>query len=147
MGNLWFFCALGSAAIWGFGYSLTERILKNDLSVISYMTVTGFVYFVSALTLCIVTGHFRTGMTTLMMDREVLFYSLLTSLCYVIGSLLIYFAISLKNASLANIIEITYPLFTLLFAYLLFKDVQMNVWGMAGALLIVCGTALILVKA
>ena len=50
-----------------------------------------------------------------------------------------YLAIRHKNASLVAFIEIAYPLFTLIFAYLLFREFQLTAISMVGALLILVG--------
>ncbi|MGA2053413.1 MAG: EamA family transporter, partial [Opitutales bacterium] len=52
-------------------------------------------------------------------------------------------AIQHKNATLASLIEISYPFFVALFAWLLFRDVQLS-WATAlGGLLILAGIAII----
>ncbi len=43
-----------------------------------------------------------------------------------VGALLIYMAIGEKNATLASLIEISYPLFVAFFAWVFFRETQFN---------------------
>jgi drug/metabolite transporter (DMT)-like permease len=65
---------------------------------------------------------------------------------FILGNITIMHAVQLKNATHANLIEITYPLFTILFTYLFFKNVHLDMTAALGAVLIFSGTALILYK-
>ena len=62
------------------------------------------------------------------------------------GQFLIYHAVSLKSATHAAILEISYLLFTFLFTMLLFRDVELS-WNMiVSGLLIFTGSALIFLR-
>lgn len=145
-GNAWLICALSSAVLWGLSYALSEKILKEFISPYFYMAFTGFIYFFISLCLCLFMGNMKAGLQTLAGNKEMLLLTLFTSVCYAAGALLIYMAISLKNATLANIIEISYPLFTLLFAWIIFKDVQLTSWTAFGSLLVLSGVSVIALK-
>jgi drug/metabolite transporter (DMT)-like permease len=54
-----------------------------------------------------------------------------------------YLAIREKNASLVALLEISYPLFTILFAYLLFREFQLTTASTFGAILMLGGAALL----
>ena len=60
-----------------------------------------------------------------------------------VGTLLIYLAIGEKNATLASLIEISYPLFVALFAWLFFRQVHLNAMTLVGAGLILGGVAIV----
>lgn len=66
---------------------------------------------------------------------------------HVLGAGLIYHAISMKNATVVSLIEISYPVFVCLFAYILYRDIQVNMWTALGGLLIFCGVFTIYLKA
>ena len=55
------------------------------------------------------------------------------------ADLMIALSISTKNATLAGLVEISYPLFIALFAYFLFKETQINAAIIIGGLLIFSG--------
>jgi drug/metabolite transporter (DMT)-like permease len=59
------------------------------------------------------------------------------------GGLLIYVAIGEKNATLASLIEISYPFFVAVFAWLFFRDIQFNWQTLIGGALILGGVAVV----
>ena len=60
------------------------------------------------------------------------------------GTVLIYLSIGSKNASLASLLEISYPAFVILFAYLLFRQVHVNAAAILGGLMTLLGAVLII---
>lgn len=146
-GTAWFFYALSAAALWGLGYALSEKLLKQAGIPPSFLLVIqGIVTFLPYLVVSYYLGTLKIGMDAVMMQKWVLPVALLMCLCIVLGNYFILTSISLKNATLSNVIEITYPLFTLLFAFLIFRDVQINLWSALGAGLILSGVVVILTK-
>jgi drug/metabolite transporter (DMT)-like permease len=59
------------------------------------------------------------------------------------GALLIYIAIGEKNATLASLIEISYPFFVAVFAWLFFRETQFSWPTVFGGLLILGGVAVV----
>ena len=55
-----------------------------------------------------------------------------------------YLAISGKNATLASLIEMTYPVFVVLFAYLFYRQVHVTPSVMIGGFMILVGAGLII---
>ena len=62
------------------------------------------------------------------------------------GTVLLYLAVRGRNATLASLIEISYPAFVALFAWLLFREWQINAGVLAGAALVLAGTTLIILN-
>jgi drug/metabolite transporter (DMT)-like permease len=60
------------------------------------------------------------------------------------GAAFVYLAIGNKNATLASLIEITYPVFVALFSYLMFRHVQVNASVILGGLMVMAGAGLII---
>lgn len=145
--NLWFICALGTAIMWGFGYALSEKVMKDAFHPLFMMVVTGFLYLGLSLIAAYFTNNLKSGIQMVEDNPASIISVLLVSLSVVIGSFLILYAISLKNATMVNLIEITYPVFTLLFAYLIMKEVQINVSTLIGGLFIFIGIGIIYLKA
>jgi drug/metabolite transporter (DMT)-like permease len=56
-----------------------------------------------------------------------------------VGGLLIYSAIGEKNATLASLIEISYPFFVAMFAWVFFRETQFNLATVLGGVLILGG--------
>ena len=70
-----------------------------------------------------------------------------TVICAFIANLMILRSIQLSNATLASIVEITYPLFTVAFSYMLFRTNTLN-WDVAfGGTLIFIGVLWISLRA
>lgn len=145
--NLWFFCALSSAVLWGFSYALSEKVMKNDFSPLFVMVVTGFFYFAFSVGIAYFTNNLKSGFTTISENPKAMWNLVILAISYVIGAFLIYYAISIKNATAVNLIEITYPVFTLIFAYIIMREVQLNLAVAMGGILIFSGVALIYLKA
>lgn len=143
MTNLWFFLSLAAAACWGFGYAVAERILRAGVPVAVLMLVTGFTIFILNFLIAYFSSHLKSGLQTLVSDWRILAMALAMALTILGGNYMIFMSVMLKNAALANMIEIAYPFFTFLFAWLLFRDVQLN-WSTAlGGLLIFAGVGVI----
>lgn len=118
---MWIIFALGASLFWGISYVLGGEIYKK----ISLFTSLGIVSFV----LCIITflisyfnNSLETDFTTIASSKSLLWYVILGALAFVIAELFIGFSIISKNATLAGLIEISYPIFIALFSYLLFKN-------------------------
>ena len=61
-----------------------------------------------------------------------------------VGEVLVYLAISEKNATLASLIEMTYPVFVVLFAYLFYRQMHVTPSVLVGGLMILVGSGLII---
>jgi drug/metabolite transporter (DMT)-like permease len=145
--SLWFFCALGAAIMWGAGYVVTEILLKK------YGLTPAFIMFASQLItlpiwflICAYLGQVSPGFKLMASVPSAAGLVFLQAVLIIGGAFLIIHSISMKNATLASLIEISYPLFTALFAYLILKDTQVNLWTAAGGLLIISGISLIYLK-
>lgn len=87
----------------------------------------------------IITNEWKKDLSTLMTDRSALILLISVTVVFIFAELCIGFSITAKNATLAGLIEISYPIFIALFSYLLFKDNQLTPGSIAGALLIFSG--------
>lgn len=143
MQSLWFFQALGAAIMWGLGYALSERIFKLGLSpgyflaFLCIFCLPFYLLFVGG-----VDGIVR-NTSLLISSRPLLVQSLIATGAFVIGNLLIFAAVQGKNAAMANIVEVSFPIFTILFAWFLFKDIQIGFVQALGGIFIFMGVGLI----
>jgi drug/metabolite transporter (DMT)-like permease len=60
------------------------------------------------------------------------------------GEVMVYLAISGKNATLASLIEMTYPLFVVIFAYVFYKQMHVTASVFIGGLMVLVGSGLII---
>lgn len=144
--HAWMFFALATALSWGLGYTISERVMQGGVSgtvLIAVYYAIGVPVFVLMAT---ASGQMKPSLEALLTNRETLIYFLIMTVSYIIGNYCIYKGIFLKNASLVNLIEISYPVFTVMFSWILFKEFHLTSSTIAGAVLIFCGLGLIFLK-
>lgn len=61
-----------------------------------------------------------------------------------LGAWMTYLAVEAKNASLASMIEISYPLFVVVFTWIFFKEIQLGGMTFLGGILVIAGVFLII---
>lgn len=139
---VWFWYSAAAAVLWGLSYALTEKALGR-VSVYGYLASSYLIEFLVVGFLGWRSGKFREDLASLERPSTV-WLLVLVSLLHLGGNFCISTSIQGKNASLASIVEISYPFFTIGFSYLLFREVQVTTGALFGALLIFAGVALIL---
>ncbi len=143
----WFYFALGTAIVWGIGYALSEKVMHQGVSPFFFLLVEFLIFIPILLVLNIKTDGIRESTQALYQGNTVLWISFVGAIiAFILGNIFIMQAINLKNATYANLIEISYPVFTILFTYLFFKNFHLNWTTLAGGALIFCGALLIVYK-
>ena len=137
----WYVTAIGAAIIWGIHYPLIDFAMKR-LSVYT-------VLLISVLPVLFLMPVFIRDLA-----RDVDVFKLLPTneqwlvaaigLTSTLGAVLLYLSVSSKNATLASLIEITYPLFVVFFAYIFFRQVHVNTSVILGGLMILLGAGLVI---
>jgi drug/metabolite transporter (DMT)-like permease len=137
----WYVTAIGAALLWGVHYPLVDHALKK-VSVISVLLLTAIPVVLTAMlfhrTIAADVAAWRSMETV---DKGMVLALALTSLG---GSVLLFLSISGKNATLASLIEISYPVFVALFAWLLFREIHVNASVIVGGMLVFAGVCLII---
>jgi drug/metabolite transporter (DMT)-like permease len=133
----WYLTAIGAALIWGVHYPLVEAALRRvSLATVLVATTVPFVLALPFLWHW-VAGDLRNLAGAGWPERLPVLLLPLTTLG---ASALLFLSIRGANATLASLIEITYPLF----AYLLFRQHELTPGVAVGALLIFAGTATVI---
>jgi drug/metabolite transporter (DMT)-like permease len=137
----WYVTALSAAIIWGIHYPLIDFAMKR-LSVYSVLLIS-----VIPIVLAI-------PLFTRQLGRDVAIFRMLPvneqwmiaaiGATSTLGAVLLYLSINSKNATLASLIEITYPLFVVIFAYLFFRQLHLTPSVVIGGLMIMAGAGLII---
>src|ERR1700746_155644 len=137
----WWMYALISAACWGAQYVLMESLFRRvDFA-------AGFSVFSLA------NGILVSGILWLLYPRQnwaklceswpiiwmVIFYLIFGSGAYLFNAL----AINEKDATMASLLEISYPLFIILFTLIFLRQLHLNAIGFGGAVLIFSGRRLL----
>lgn len=140
MNSLWLLTAFGASILWGLTYVLDQRVLQT-LSPVQLLMVSSLFGFVFLAIYSFFSGDMETLKGNLgKTDLKWLIAVFIVSNC---AGLLIMASIKASNASLAAIIEISYPLFTVAFGYLLIKNYSLH-WSFAvGAFFILTGSFVI----
>lgn len=136
----WYATALAAALVWGVHYPLIDFALRR-ISPFSVLVLT--VIGVALVAPWFAPELARDAATFRRLSwREQLPIAAI-ALTSLTASLLLFAAIGAKNATLASLIEISYPVFVALFAFLLFRQWHVNAGVAFGALLVFAGVALI----
>ncbi|HBH25960.1 MAG TPA: hypothetical protein DDX54_00940 [Rhodospirillaceae bacterium] len=143
MPGLWFLQALGAAVMWGLGYVLSERLFKAGISPAFFLiflnlaSVPAYVLFLGGAQGAARSAGLLTG------DAGLAAIALVAVGTFVAGNLLIFSAVMGKNAAVANMVEVSFPLFTVLFAWALFREVQVTWTHALGGLFVLSGVGII----
>ncbi len=136
----WYLAAVGAAIVWGIHYPLVDNALKK-------LSLPGVLLLTTLPVLIMVPLFGRALSTDLQLlsatswsERLLLLAPALTSLA---GSVLLFAAIGSKNATLVSLIEVSYPAFVALFAWLLFREMHLNTSALIGGALVMSGVLLI----
>lgn len=137
----WYVTAIGAALVWGIHYPLVDHALKR-ISVVSVLLLTALpVVLAAPFFYRTIAADFTMWKTMEMGAKGMVLALALTSL---LGSVLLFLSIAGKNATLASLIEITYPVFVAVFAFVLFRETHLTPSAIAGGLLVFAGVGLII---
>jgi drug/metabolite transporter (DMT)-like permease len=137
----WYVAALGAAVMWGLHYPLISYALKHvtlptvlALSLLPLFFLAPLFYRPVMHDIHVIAG----------LDWASRAMILALSLTGLTGTIFLILAIGGKNATLAALIEISYPVFVALFAWLLFREVHVTTHVLLGAALVFSGLAVII---
>lgn len=140
---MWLFYAVAASVCWGMSYAASGPILKKGFSPLVFFF--GYCCFglLGALVSLIASGKVASAITLRGLDRQDLGWFLFSVMGSALGAYLTYAAMSAKNPTLASLIEISYPLFVVVFAWVFFRECQLNAMTVAGGILVLAGVAVI----
>ena len=139
----WYVPAIAAALVWGLHYPLIEFALRR-VSLTSVVLLTALPMTLLALAFPTrLAADWRLLMTLPSGERLMIGAIAFTSLA---GTVLLYLAVRARNATLASLIEISYPAFVAVFTWLLFRQWHLNVGVLWGVVLVFAGTTLIIVN-
>jgi len=134
----WVFYALFAAALWG-GYYLIYEVLLKSISaptVLSFSTLGASSVFLCWL---IIGGSFEKDWQQIRKGGDETWLLVGAALLAVMANVAFLSSMRLKNATISGLIEITYPLFTALFAWIFIREAQMSLGTLLGACFIMTG--------
>ena len=140
----WFAAALSVAIIWGAVYAMTGRMLMSfsPFFLIVWSAVASLLLY---LPLWIMTGVFNTDYRAFVSSQtNVKITFILIGIFSVIAHYLLYYAIQQKNATVASMVEITYPVFAILFLFVVYREIHLTSIGFLGVAVALAGLFLVL---
>lgn len=138
---MWILFALGASLFWGMSYVLSEEIYKK-ISVFTALSIMSLAVFFLTLIIAHFTGNLKPDLAEIASSKRLMWYVLGGIAALLIAELFIGFSIVSKNATLAGLIEISYPIFIALFSYLFFKN-NVTVPTIVGGIVIFIGVFII----
>jgi uncharacterized membrane protein len=140
---LWLLYALGAAVIWGINYAVSGRLLERGMSPQTLFFIDLVFGTLSLAALLTITGRWSATAAEIRSAQPDLFWLILAVVAATTAGLLIFMSIQAKNATIASLIEVSYPLFTAFFAWILFRQNTINTATIIGALLIFAGVLVV----
>lgn len=142
----WAAFALSAAVFWGLAYAMSGRVIHAGLTTPFILLCVALIAIPFYIFDLLQSGKFRYNLDILFGNKLLALFILIQAASLLTGQYLIYHAISQKSATYAAILEISYPIFTCLFTWLLFQELQLS-WNLAlGGAMIFCGAALVFLK-
>ncbi len=134
---MWFIYAIVAAVLWGIHYTLAEKIGERIslISVLAMEMILGgiliglYAYFTTL----------KTDVVTLWINPPIMRLTLIEIVVVMLANVAIVLSIQSKNATTAGLIELSYPLFTILFTWVLFHEHHLNLMTVTGSILIAFG--------
>lgn len=143
---VWALFAISASCFWGLAYTMIGRVIHSGVSASFILSFVGLITVPAYLFNLARSGTFKNNVDLLADNKMLILFLVVEAFALLAGQYLIYHAVSLKNATSAAVVEISYPLFTCLLTWLIFRDLQIT-WPIAlGGLMIFCGSALIVLK-
>ncbi|CEK11873.1 DMT family transporter [Legionella hackeliae] len=141
---MWLVFAVTAALLWGLNYSLAEKVLRS----ISPLTLLALEMLAGALVFSLLAYFttFKKDLALLLSDSYVLWLTILEVIIVLAASFFIVYSIHFKNATLAGIIELIYPLFIILFTWLLFGENHVDMSVIIGGIMIFIGVLMISIR-
>ena len=139
---MWILLALGASVFWGLTYVLYEEAYKS-ISVATLLALSSFVIFVVTLLMAFFGDNLRADITSILSSKRLIILVVSGIVTLLVAELFISYSIVAKNATLAGLIEISYPIFIALASYFIFKNNQLTWSAGVGGALIFIGIAII----
>ena len=136
---MWILFAIAASIAWGLDYSLAERVFEQKISVYTFVIVQLCIVLLFLLISMPFFTNIKPELTRIFGDRQLFLTVFGGALAFTLGNLLICLSIADKNATVAGLIEISYPLFIVFFTWLLFGKNHLSLWTLLGGVLIFSG--------
>jgi drug/metabolite transporter (DMT)-like permease len=138
--HMWIAFSLMASVLWGLTCVLDEEVYK-DISIFTSLARASLVVFIITTSAAYMDGALAHDLWAVGASKRNIVLVATATLTFVAAELFI--GINAKNATLAGLIEISYPIFIAPFAALFFKGTALNLMTAVGGSLILAGAAFI----
>ncbi len=139
---MWLVYCLIASIFWGLDYALTERVLKH-ISFPLLISIELLFGFIVMMTLIGFSKTAHEDIATILKSKQLILLIICITLSFAIANTFIVLSIEAKGATIAGLIEISYPLFIVFFSWLLFKENTLSIATAIGGGLIFIGVSII----
>lgn len=140
----WMVYALAAAILWGASYAASGPILRAGMPPLIFYFCYSVIGLITATVALVFGGKEKMLLVQLREVGPNIGWFLFSLVAASVGALMTYMAIGEKNPTLSSIIEISYPLFVVLFTWFFFREFQLNFMTFLGAFFVIFGVMLIL---
>ncbi len=139
---MWVVFALAASILWGLTYAINEQVYKK-VSILTSLGITSLLSSIIILLISYFGRHLKQDIVTIANSQRLVVLVAAETIVLMLAELFIGLSITHKNATLAGLIEISYPIFIVLFAFIIFNESQFTVSTAAGGVLIFLGVVVI----
>lgn len=135
---MWLLLALFAAIVWGLDYALAERLFRgrvSPLTLLSLQMLAGTAWLLPVALARGMAGEVRRACA----DTPTAWQLAVAVAGFALGNLLVAGAIKAKDATLASLVEISYPLPVIVFSWILFRSHHLSLSVVVGGVLIAAG--------
>lgn len=139
----WWALSLASAVIWGFHYTMLESAMKHISQTTAFVLTCVPALVIALLFHQQVISDFRVFMDADIKAKIPIILIMITGFT---ATMCLYFAMTMKTATHAALLEITYPIFVTIFSLLILGVNHFSMSTVIGALMILGGSAVVIVN-
>ena len=139
----WWMYALLGALTWGVHYNLIAKSMTEASPITIYFIPNILLVLTLPVWYKILVSDIQ---NLIVASNEVRISVVLMMFTSILGTVAVYKAIHMSNATYASLIEIAYPIFVAIFAYLIFKENHLSWEVMIGGAFIMVGTILVIIN-
>ena len=141
----WMIYGVAASILWGMSYAASGPILRAGMPPLIFYICYSWIGAVTATVVFFFSGEKKNLLPQLsQLSSAHTAWFLLSLFASSFGAWMTYQSVGAKNTTLASMIEISYPLFVVIFTWLFFQEFQLNTMTCLGALFVIFGVMLIL---
>src|SRR5258706_6913151 len=123
---MWILYSMIAAVLWGLDYALAEKLLRT-IDVSTLLMSEFFFGFIVTAAFSLTSGSYKTELPKLFSSTQNTGTFIVLAIVFIVAHILIVVSISSKSATLASLIEMSYPFFVALFSWVCSRK-MMRAW-------------------